>query len=111
MQEFTSQAILNELARRVKNYRLDMELSQAEFARKAGVSLRSIVNFESGADVKFSNFIKILKALEIADNLEVLIPDVTKRPSFFLESKKHKQRARKNKKAEESSGFKWGDEK
>ena len=111
MQEFTSQAILNELSKRVKNYRLDMELSQAEFARKAGVSLRSIVNLESGADVKFSNFIKILKALELADNLELLIPDVTKRPSSFLETKKQKLRARKSKKTEETSGFKWGDEK
>ena len=45
------------------------------------------------------------------DNLEVLIPDVTKRPSSFLESKKHKQRVRKSKKTEDVSGFKWGDEK
>ncbi len=111
MQEFTSYAILNELAKLVKNYRLDMELSQADFARKAGLSLRSIVNFENGADIKFSNFIKILKALELADNLELLIPDVTKRPSSFLETKKQKQRARKNKKTVESSGFIWGDEK
>ena len=111
MQEFTSYAILNELAKLVKNYRLDMELSQADFARKAGLSLRSVVNFENGADIKFSNFIKILKALELADNLELLIPDVTKRPSSFLETKKQKQRVRKNKKTVESSGFKWGDEK
>ena len=110
MQEFTTQAILRELAKRVKNYRLDMELSQAEFAQKVGVSLRSIVNLESGADVKFSNFIKILKGLDLADNLELLIPDVTKRPSSFLETKKQKQRVRKSRKTKETSVFKWGDE-
>lgn len=111
MQELTSKAILKELAERVKNYRLDMNLSQGDFAQKAGISLRSVVNFESGADVKFSNFIKILKALELADNLELLIPDVTKRPSSFLVEKKQKQRVRKSHKTEDSFAFSWGDEK
>ena len=110
MQKFTSQAILNELSKRVKNYRLDMELSQAEFARKAGLSLRSVVNFESGSDLMFSNFIKILRALDLADNLNLLVPDVTKRPSSFLETKKPKQRVRKTSKKDNSSSFKWGDE-
>ena len=62
MQELTSQAILAQLAERVKKYRIDMNLSQVEFSKKAGISLKSITNFESGSDVKFSNFIKI-KAL------------------------------------------------
>ena len=110
MQELTSQAILNELAERVKKYRIDMELSQAEFARKAGLSLRSVVNFESGSDLMFSNFIKILRALDLADNLNLLVPDVTKRPSSFLETKKPKQRVRKSCKKDDSSSFKWGDE-
>ena len=62
MQELTSHAILAQLAERVKKYRIDMNLSQVEFSKKAGISLKSITNFESGSDVKFSNFIKI-KAL------------------------------------------------
>lgn len=114
MQELTSKAILKELSARAKKYRVDMNLSQEEFAQKSGVSLRSIVNFESGSDVKFTNFIKILKALELADNLEILIPDVSKRPSAYLaaEKQKQKQRVRKSKKTEtENSGFRWGDEK
>ena len=111
MQELTSKAILDELAERVKNYRLDMNLSQANFAQKAGISLRSVVNFESGADVKLSNFIKILKALELADNLEVLVPDVTIRPSSFIAEKKQKQRIRRSTTEKENSAFTWGDEK
>jgi len=111
MQELTSQAILAKLAERVKKYRIDMNLSQAEFAQKAGISLKSITNFESGSDVKFSNFIKILKALEIADNLEILVPDVSKRPSSFLASEKQRQRVRKSGKKEVTSVFNWGDEK
>ncbi len=111
MQELTSQAILAQLAERVKKYRIDMNLSQAEFSQKAGISLKSVTNFENGSDVKFSNFIKILKALELADNLELLVPDVSKRPSSFLASEKQRQRVRKSNKKEESNTFTWGDEK
>ncbi len=111
MQELTSQTILTQLAERVKRYRIDMNLSQADFSQKAGISLRSITNFESGSDVKFSNFIKILKALELADNLELLVPDVSKRPSSFLVKEKQKQRVRKSSSKEENSTFSWGNEK
>lgn len=111
MQELTSQAVLKQLAERVKKYRIDMNLSQADFSQKAGISLRSITNFESGSDVKLSNFIKILKALELADNLDVLVPDISKRPSSFLAAEKQKQRVRKNSRKKEQNGFIWGDEK
>lgn len=47
------------------------------------------------SNLRFSNFIKILKALELADNLEVLVPDVSKRPSTYLVTEKQKQRIRK----------------
>lgn len=110
MQELTSQAILAQLAERVKRYRIDMNLSQAEFSQKTGLSLRSITNFESGADIKFTNFIKILKALELADNLDLLVPDVSKRPSSFLVGEKQKQRVRKSGGKEEMKPFNWGDD-
>ena len=109
MQELTSKAILSNLAGRVKKYRLDMNLSQTEFAKKAGISVRSIINFESGLDVKLSNFIKILKALELSDNLEVLVPDVSKRPSSYIKEKQ-KQRVRKVSDKKVDYAFKWGDE-
>ena len=111
MQEMTSQAILAQLAERVKKYRIDMNLSQLDFSKKAGISLKSITNFESGCDVKLSNFIKILKALDLADNLEILVPDVSKRPSSFLAKEKQRQRVRKSNGKKEDGPFKWGDEK
>ena len=111
MQELTSQAILAQITERVKKYRIDMNLTQEEFSKKAGISLRSVTNFESGADVKLTNFIKILKALELADNLEILVPDVSKRPSTFLMSEKQKKRVRNSNRKDEKSTFSWGDEK
>ena len=109
MQELTSQAVLIKLSELVRKYRIDMNLSQVELSEKAGISLRSVTNFENGSDVKLSNFIKILKALELADNLQILIPDVSKRPSSFLVAEKTKKRVRKNCKNEDRSAFRWVD--
>lgn len=111
MQELTSEAILTQLSTRVKKYRIDMNLSQSEFSQKAGISLRCVTNFESGSDIKLSNFIKILKALELADNIDLLVPDVTKRPSSFLASETQRQRVRKSSKEKDNRTFSWGDEK
>lgn len=111
MQELTSQAVLIKLSELFRKYRIDMNLSQVELSEKAGISLRSITNFENGSDIKLSNFIKILKALGLADNLKTLVPDVSKRPSSFLAAEKHKQRVRKHSKKEDSTAFRWGDEK
>lgn len=55
------------------------------------------------------SLIKILSALNLGNNIDLLIPDQTKRPSFYLkDSDKPKQRVRK--KANVNVDFRWGDE-
>ena len=51
---------------------------------------------------------KILLALELGDNIELLVPDQTKRPSFYLE--KTADKPKRVRKKIEKSEFKWGDE-
>lgn len=98
------------LNERIKNYRIEYPLTQAELSEKSGLSLRSIQLFENGADIKLSNFIKILEALDLADNMEVLVPDVTQRPSYMVKQTYLKKRVRKTDKQVNKSTFKWGDE-
>ena len=46
-------------------------------------------------------------ALNLESNIDLLIPDQTKRPSFYLkDNEKPKQRVRKKEKV--NGGFKWG---
>lgn len=104
----TSKAVLREMAERIKQYRIKIELTQEELSIKCGVSLRSISRFEKGEDIQFSNLIKILQGLGLKDNIDLLVPDVTKYPSYYALPKK-RQRVRK--KTKEAPPFKWGDEK
>ena len=85
-------------------------ISQKDLENESGVSVRSISRLEQGASVQLESLIKILTALNLDANLDLLIPDQTKRPSFYLEdSRKPKQRVRKKERSNDN--FKWGDEK
>ena len=74
------------------------ELSQQDLEDKTGVSKRSISRLEQGESVQVDNLFKILLALGLGDNIDLLVPDQTKRPSYYLDNKEKKpKRVRKKK--------------
>ena len=102
------QEYIKELGQKIKTYRIMKEMSQQDLEDKTGVSKRSISRLEQGESVQVDNLFKILLGLELGDNIELLVPDQTKRPSFYLEKTVDKpKRVRKKIK---KGGFKWGDE-
>ena len=100
--------ITGEISRRFKLYRIAYPLTQEDLAEKSMVSLSTIRRFEKGEDIGFSKLVRLLEALDIQAHLEVLIPDQSIRPSYFLEDAKPRKRARK--KAAKKTEWKWGDE-
>ena len=74
-----------EISERLKQYRINYPMTQKELADKTGISVRSISRFENGEDISLSAFLKILRALELDNHLDVLVPDYKKRPSAYLE--------------------------
>lgn len=110
----SSHSALSEIAARLKAYRIDYPLSQKELADKSGVAVRSIIRLESGEDVQFGNLIKVLIALNLDTNLDTLIPDPTKRPSYYLNNQSmisQRKRARKKETKTPNINIRWGDEK
>lgn len=104
---------LSEIGARLKAYRIDYPLSQKELADKSGVAVRSISRMESGEDVQFGNLIKILMALDLDANLDMLVPDPSKRPSYYIKDKKmdlQRKRARKTEPKGLYKDVRWGDE-
>ena len=104
---------LSEIGARLKAYRIDYPLSQEELSNKSGVSIRSISRMESGEDVQFGNLIKVLMSLDLDANLDMLVPDQTKRPSYYLNDKStvsQRKRARKKEPKNHETDIKWGDE-
>ena len=79
-----------------------------ELAEKSMVSVGTIARFENGSDIGLLNLIKLLKALDLEEKLDLLIPDPQERPSNYVDNNAPKQRARKRKKTDNE--WKWGDE-
>lgn len=102
------QEYIKELGQKIKTYRIMKEMSQQDLEDKTGVSKRSISRLEQGESVQVDNLFKILLALELGDNIELLVPDQTKRPSFYLE--KTADKSKRVRKKIKKSEFKWGDE-
>ncbi len=101
------QDILRELGTRIRQYRIGLNITQAELADRCGISPSTEVRIESGVDSKISNYIKILKSLGLAPNLDLLIPEPQPDFKALYERKPVRQRARSNK---SGSGWVWGED-
>lgn len=106
--ESMERAILPEISKRFKQYRIDYPITREDLAEKSMVSVGTIARFESGKDIGLQNFVKLLKALDLTENLDLMIPDPEVRPSSFVNNIPLRKRARIKPKPD--TGWKWGDE-
>lgn len=65
----SDRAILNEIGSFIKNTRLEMNKTQEQLAKEAGISRFTLGNLESG---KGSNLISLIQVLRMLDKLELL---------------------------------------
>ncbi len=105
--------ILSELGDRAQRHRVSMNLAQADLARNAGVSQRTLERFEAGSSIQLEKMLRILRALKLSDNLDQLIPEAAVRPIQMAGSKTEvRQRASKPRKGPAADqGWVWGDRK
>lgn len=99
---------MKELSIRLKDYRIAQSITRAELADKSFISEGTIKRFENGGDISLQNFIKIVRALGLINNIDLIIPDQTERPSYHFYHMEHRKRARKVEKR--PNNWKWGDE-
>ena len=107
-------AVLGELGARLARLRLDRELTQAQLAREAGVSKRTVERIESGASAQLSSLVRVLRTLDLLSALDQLIPEPRPSPIELLRSGRRRKRAPR---APGEAGdrhrtkpWKWGDE-
>ena len=93
--ELSNAAIVQEIGRRVKMYRLKKRFSQQELAERAGISIFTVAQIEHGKPVSIAMIVPVLRVLRLLDNLEALLPEITVSPVEILKLKgKQQQRIR-----------------
>lgn len=105
-------SVLAELGRRLARRRLDRGLTQAALAAEAGISKSTVERIESGASTQLAKLIRLLRPLDLLENIDILVPEQTISP-IDLHKMRGKQRQRAsarqhNKIAEQP--WTWGDQ-
>ena len=78
--ELSDPAILQKIGRRMRDYRMRMEMTQGELAEKSGISMGTIVRMEQGGAISTLLFISVLRTMGLLENLEVLLPELSISP-------------------------------
>ena len=108
--ENNNSAVLSELGARIKRNRIDMQLSQQDFAAKAGISTRTLSVAENGEDIRLSSLLRILRTLNCLDNIDLLLPELAFDPESYRTLGRERKRVSRTSESKATSEWKWGDE-
>ncbi len=111
--EWSDQRIVQEIGQRLRQERLNQNLTQAVVGREAGLRTATISNVERGKDFSLSTLVAVLRVLDRLENLEAFLPDPGVSPMQLLRERGNaRQRAtgregRSNEAA--MSSWAWGE--
>ncbi|EQD60716.1 transcriptional regulator, XRE family [mine drainage metagenome] len=83
------------LGERLRRLRLNRNLDQCTAAEKAGISEKALRNLESGRGSTVTTLLRVLKALEYLQGIDMLAPEISVNPLDLLRQPKAPQRARR----------------
>ena len=70
--------IIQALGKRFREYRIAARMTQKEVAEQSGISMLTSRRFEQGHsyDIKLGNLIALLKAIDFADGISDILPEI-----------------------------------
>jgi len=92
----TSAELQANLGERLRRLRLNRNLDQRTTSEKAGISERALRNLEGGRGSTIETMLRVLKALDYLQGIEMLAPEVNVNPLDLLRQTKTPQRARRS---------------
>ena len=106
----TPEAVLQELGRRLARRRLDLGMTQADAAEQAGLGKRTVERIEAGGDTQMSTIIRLLRVMELMEELDRLVPETGPRPMDLLKLKgRERKRVVPKRTVKRHGDWQWGD--
>src|SRR5450631_4162928 len=95
LHHLTNTEIAAHLAQAIKAWRISPQgaaLSQVELARKSGIGLTPLKRFEKTGAITLRNLVALLRALDLLDGLDTLVPEPgTPGPLALLDAERTKR--------------------
>lgn len=91
--------VVRNLGMRFRDYRLRLRMTRKEVSEAASVGLTTLYKFESGnmTDISFSTLLRLLKVIGLAENWDMLLPELPESPYLYDNNERKMQRVRKRK--------------
>lgn len=108
----SDEALLEKIGRRVAQYRLNRNLTQAQLAREAGVSEPTLQRLEYGQPSQLISLLRVLRALELLDGIDSVLPEPPISPiqQAKLKGKTRRRASGKSVSTKKPSNWTWGDD-
>ncbi len=103
----SDQAALATLGERLARHRLERNLTQAQLAREAGISKRTLIRLENGESSQLTNLIRVVRALGLLGNLDAFIPPPVPSPIEQLRSRAKERRRASGRARRSGQPTKW----
>lgn len=81
--EMSNPAILVEIGKRLKEYRIRNDMTQKDVAEHAGVGIDTVLRVERGDNISTLKLIAILRSLDMLENLNEFIPKPPVSPILY----------------------------
>ena len=109
--ELSNDAVLLELGGRIAQCRINLNLTQALLAERAGVGKRTLERVERGESAQLSTLIRLLRVLGLFDSLEGLVPQIPASPIAQLkrQGKPRRRASVREKQHRQSTPWKWAE--
>ena len=91
----TPKELQTALGERLRWLRLNRNLDQRTTAEKAGISEKALRNLEGGHGSTVETLLRVLKALDHLQGIEMLAPEISVNPLDLLRQTKAPQRVRR----------------
>ncbi|MFG5381894.1 helix-turn-helix domain-containing protein [Yoonia sp. R2-816] len=98
------------LGQRIERLRLSRNITQADLAEQAGIGIRTLRRLEAGNGGTLDTFFRILSALKLDGNVELLIPDPAIRPieRVRMKGSERKRASSSQVRSKNKQPWRWG---
>ncbi len=107
LKNISDDAVLAVIGERMARRRLTRQMTQAELADEAGVSKRTIERIEAGASAQTLNLIRVMRALDLLQGLDRLLPNAEPSPMDLLKLKGKIRKRVTHRRSVDRAGEKW----